>query len=116
MTIKGKKWQWLIVAMGLFMAGRQAMNIWQLYKSGEQVRLAESQVQQAEAENQSLKQKLAQIDNPEFIEKEAREKLGMAKEGETILILPTQNKVDSGQLTVDSDPSWKQWWDLYIRI
>ena len=42
--------------------------------------------------------------------------LGMAKEGETILILPTQNKVDSGQLTVDSDPSWKQWWDLYIRI
>lgn len=111
-----KNWAWLIVIAGLAIAFKQGVSVWRLWKSGEQVHLAQIQLQQEEAKNQALKKKLAEIDSPKFIEKEAREKLGYGKEGETILILPDQKEVDSSQLTVDSKPNWQKWWDLYIRI
>lgn len=114
--MKTKRWQWLIVVVGLAIAARQALGVWRLYKSGEQVRLAQEQLRQEEEKNKELKRRLAEVDNPQFIEKEVREKLGYSKEGETILILPQQNEVDSSQLIVDSRPNWQQWWDLYIRI
>ncbi len=111
-----KKWSWLVVIAGLLMAAKQGVSVWRLWKSGEQVHLAQTQLQKEQTKNQELKKRLAEIDNPQFIEKEAREKLGYAKEGETILILPDQNIIDNGQLTVDSRPNWRKWWDLYIRI
>lgn len=113
--MKSKIWQWLIVAIGLFIAGRQGVNIYRLWKSGEQVRIAQNQVKKAEAENQQLRGRLAEIDNPEFIEREAREKLGYAREGETILILPPRDQPKS-PFSEPEKPSWKQWWDLYIRM
>ncbi len=114
--MKHNKLAWLIIAAGLFIAARQSLNIWKLWKSGEQVRIAQNQVKQAERENQQLRDRLAQIDNPEFIEKEARDKLGFAKEGETILVLPPVNQITQPTSPSDDRPSWKQWWDLYIRI
>lgn len=104
------------MALGLYIAFRQGSNIWHLYRSGEQVRLAEIAVQEAEEENQRLKERLIEIDNPEFIEKEAREKLGYAREGETILVLPQPDNQSPFVATVDQRPSWMKWWDLYIRI
>lgn len=111
-----KKWSILVVIAGLLFAVKQGASVWRLWKSGEQVHLAQMQLQQEEERNQALKKRLAEVDNPEFIEREAREKLGYAKEGETILILPQQNEVDSSQLTVDSRPNWRKWWDLYIGL
>src|SRR3989338_6773380 len=39
-------------------------------------------------ENEALTREFAKTQTPEFIEKQAREKLNMAKEGETVVILP----------------------------
>ena len=108
-------WQWIIVGLGLVIAARQGMNVWRLWRSGEQVRLAQTQVSQAEDKNRSLKARLAEVDTPEFIEREAREKLGYSKEGETILILPSPPPAAAEDLS-DSRPNWQKWWDLYIRI
>lgn len=113
--MKKNRWQWLIVATGLLIAVRQGASVWKLYRAGEQVHQAQEQLSQEEAQNQKLKQKLAEIDNPQFIEREAREKLGYSKEGETILILPQQDQ-QSQRVTESEKPSWEQWWDLYIRI
>ena len=114
--MKNRYWQWAIIVLGLVIAIKQGTSVWKLWKSGEQVHLAQAQVRQEEDKNQSLKTRLAEVDTPQFIEREAREKLGYSKAGETILILPQQNEVDSSQLTVDSRPNWQKWWDLYIRI
>ena len=105
------------MVLGLVVAARKGSSVWRLWRSGEQVRLAQTQVRQEEEKNQSLKARLAEIDIPEFIEKEAREKLGYSKEGETILILPDQDSTQYSVLsTQDTGPNWKKWWDLYIRI
>ncbi len=52
--MKTKRWQWLIVVVGLAIAARQALGVWRLYKSGEQVRLAQEQLRQEEEKNKEL--------------------------------------------------------------
>ncbi len=112
-----KKWSWLIVIGGVLIAAKQGVSVWHLWKSGEQVHLAQSQLQQEQAKNQELKKRLAEVDNPQFIEKEARDKLGYAKEGETILVLPQSSQLEpSFAGATDGRPNWRKWWDLYIRI
>lgn len=113
--MKNRFWQWIIVGLGLIIAARQGMSVWRLWKSGEQVHLAQSQVSQEEDKNQSLKTRLAEVDTLEFIEREAREKLGYSKAGETVLILPAAPPATAEDLS-DSRPNWQKWWDLYIRI
>ncbi len=70
-----------------------------------------------QAENAQLKQQVEVAQKPEFIEKEAREKLGMTKEGETIVIMPkSQYPISNIQLQAESEklPNWKKWWRLFF--
>lgn len=72
---------------------------------------------QAEAENKRLKDELAQAESPEFIEKEAREKLGLVREGEQIVIMPkSQSPIPNIQSQTESEklPNWKRWWRLFF--
>lgn len=69
-------------------------------------------------ENQKLKKDIAQVNQPEFIESEARNELLLAKPGEGIIILP-QNQLSSGQTAVkkviDTRPNWQKWWDIFFK-
>ncbi|MDO8488269.1 MAG: septum formation initiator family protein [bacterium] len=110
------KWQWIVIVAGILIAARQGVALWKLWKTGEQVSLATSQLQQEQLKNQQLKQRLAEISSPEFIEREARDKLGYGREGETTLILPDPSTNQSTLGESDIRPNWRKWWDLYIRI
>jgi len=105
-----------VIFIGLVVIVRQLGSVWRLVKAGDRIKQAKTELSQLESDNLQLKQRLAQIDSPEFIEKEARDKLGLGREGETILILPEQSSDQKEDLASDSRPNWKQWWDLYIRI
>lgn len=110
-----KRWQWLIVVIGLVIAARQSLAVWRLWKVGEQVQTAIGDLQQEEQKNRDLEKKLAEVDSPDFIEKEARDKLGYSREGETVVIVTSPDQ----QITTQKSPpkpSWQQWWNLYIRI
>lgn len=56
-------------------------------KSGERLSSAADTVYKLEAKNKALKNKLAEIQSPEFIEEEIRNKLGFAKKGETVVVI-----------------------------
>ncbi len=59
-------------------------------KSGENLQQVVDDLHKMEIQNQELKKRLGQIELPEFIEKEARNKLGLVKEGETLVIIPEE--------------------------
>jgi len=67
------------------------------------------------AKNEELHQQLEEATSPAFIEQAARDKLGLVREGETVVIM------DKSQITNLNDqersqelPSWKQWWSLFF--
>ena len=83
------------------------------------------QLEAAKAENRRLQTKLEEVQTDEFVEKEAREKLGYGREGETVLILPKQDNAQgpvmpAGRQVLSTQepeiPNWRKWWKLYVRI
>jgi cell division protein FtsB len=69
-------------------------------------------------ENQRLKRDIAQVNKPQFIETEARNKLLLAKPGEGIVILPKNQLItppSPAQRIVDKQPNWQKWWDLFFQ-
>lgn len=115
MKVKNKVVYWgLVLTMGIFMM-RLGGSVWRLWKAGERIKLAELEVRSQESENQKLKKRLAEVQSPEFIEKEAREKLGLGKEGETIVVLPSQESGARSQEPGASGPNWRKWWKMYVR-
>jgi cell division protein FtsB len=69
-----------------------------------------------EERNRLLISKLQEATSSAFIEKEAREKLGLVKEGDTIVLL---DKAQTSELHAQEDrdrslPNWKKWWNLFF--
>jgi len=65
--------------------------------------------------NQQLQQELKEATGPAFIEQAARDKLGLVKPGETVVIMDTTRNAESGTQEHPSElPSWKQWWQLFF--
>jgi cell division protein FtsB len=69
-----------------------------------------------EARHAELIDKLEEATSSAFIEKEAREKLGLVREGETIVLLDTSSAPGSTDesLSKDTTPTWKKWWKLFF--
>ncbi len=63
---------------------------------------------------QFLKQQLYFVNTPQFVENEAREKLGMVKPGEHIVLAPPPTENKPTKPTIDNTPNWEKWWKLFF--
>ena len=79
----------------------------------------EDRVERLKSENQKLKEEAEVLKSEEYKERELRDKLGLAKEGEAIVVLPEEEvlrklapkvKVAEGRLP---EPNWKKWFYLF---
>ena len=70
-------------------------------------------VQQAQQTHDFLAQQLQYVKTTHFVEEEARNKLGMVKPGEHIIIAPPP---PTQKLTTQTlpDPNWKKWLKLFF--
>ena len=109
-----KRWRdWIIIGLGVFIAGRMGMNVWKLYKAGDKVEVARRELADAQAEQERLKTQLEYVQSDEFVEREAREKLGLGKPGETVVIVPTPGNIQDSGFKIQDEPNWRKWWRLY---
>jgi len=77
----------------------------------------EARLEKLHQENRDLKQDLEYKKSDEFAEAEIRNKLGLAKEGEKVFVVP--KKDDKGlttndERTEDQEQNWKKWWNLFF--
>lgn len=112
------KWvQILIILVGIGLIVNLSRDILRLLRSADELRLAAQKVEELEKEGEGLAQKKEYYQSESFIEEEARNKLNMAKEGETVVILPPNLKEVIGrkenQLTKPL-PNWYQWLNLFL--
>lgn len=64
-------------------------------------------------ENQKLEQQLQDTKSSDYVEKIARNKLGMVKDGESIILLPEVGSKPQVQQEI-TEPHWKIWWRLFF--
>lgn len=85
-----------------------------------QIQSEKNKIAKIEVENNKLQAELLHTQSADFIEKEVRNKLGLGKEGEAIVVLPDVEilKKLSPEIPteVDSlpDPIWRRWLKLFI--
>ena len=97
-----------------------------LVKSINRIKIGDSVIEKTkvkigkvEAENQKLAEQLKITQSEEFMEKQLRDKLGLAREGEIILVLPEADIVRklSPQIPEEIEekpkPNWQKWMDLF---
>lgn len=96
-----------------------ARNILRMKKVNRQLANEREAIEKIKKENEEFKKKLSEIQSQEYIEKELRDKLGLAKEGEIVVVLPDaetlRNLVPDFEEEAESlpDPIWKKWLKLF---
>lgn len=72
-------------------------------------------------QNEELKKEVEYLRSESYVEGQLRDKLGLAKEGETIVVLPEEEVVkklisEKGEEVVSlPDPNWKKWYKLFFE-
>jgi cell division protein FtsB len=86
----------------------------------EQIEAEKVKIAKIQAENDKLASEVAQTQSAEFIEREMRNKLGLGKEGEAVVVLPDSDvlrklaPVIPVEVDTLPDPNWRKWLKLFI--
>jgi cell division protein FtsB len=104
----------IIVIILLFIINDLMHSIYDIWQKKDFVTQAQKELEFQKQENQRLKSALSYSQTQEFIEKEARDKLFMTKEGEQKVLIPQESE-NSQNTQKDNSPNWKKWWNLFFK-
>lgn len=105
----------LVILAGIYFAFSLTKQIWSLWQGRARLEDTQKIYQKAEEENRQLKNDLAYKESDEFVEKEAREKLNFAREGEEIAILPIREEIEKEE-EKEEIPNWRKWLKLLFSF
>ncbi len=106
-----------ILIIGISLIINLSRDILRLLKAGDQIKLAEQKVEKLKKEQQEFLEKRQYYQSEEFIEEEARNKLGFSRPGETVVILPPNIPQILGreeEKPAEEIPNWKKWFKLFF--
>jgi len=104
----------IIVVFLLFIIKNIVVSIANLNQNSQIVTNLITQEKKAKKQNEFLKERLYYVNTNEFIEIQAREKLGMVREGEHIVLAPPATSSPNGMKIPDTTPNWQKWWKLFF--
>lgn len=107
----------VILIASVIIINNLVQSIYTLWQKKNLVVKAQLELEKEKKENQELKEKLAQVKQPQFIEKEARNKLFLAKPGEGVIVIPTgaiKPSPSIQQKPKDTRPNWQKWWETFF--
>lgn len=106
----------LAIIVGFVLAYNSFQKIMSLRSTSQKVVDAQVRLEKLKEENERLKSELEYKKSDRFVEEEIRNKLGLAKPGEEVFVVPKDG--DSGLLIVDREdekPNWQKWRDFLFE-
>ena len=110
----------VFIVISLLMLVSLARNIIKVKEAKERLKEKEEYIEKLGEENEELSQRVATFKSEAFIEQQLRDKLGLAKEGETVVVLPDEETIkkfapsDEKEEEILPDPNWKKWFKLFF--
>ena len=111
---------WVIWILIILLAVTLVRDVQRANQIKAQVQAEKAKVAGIQADNTKLMAELAQTQNPDFIEQDIRNKLGLGKAGEAIVVLPDDETLRklAPQMPVEvdtlPDPNWLKWEKLFF--
>lgn len=103
----------VIVIILIFIINDLAHSVYDIWQKKDLVAQTQKELDFQKQENQRLKSALSYSQTQEFIEKEARDKLFMIKEGEQKVLIPQESEGSQGEWK-NTDSNWRKWWNLFF--
>ena len=104
----------LFILFSFFVINNLVRSIYTSWRRKDLLVTASQQLEREKQENQRLKSQLTIVNSPEFIEKEARDKLFLVKPGEERVLLPGDSGLKNQSNNQEKIPNWKQWLQLFF--
>jgi len=107
----------IIILLGICFIVKLTGDFLRLLKASQRIKVMEEKVLKLEEKKKDLYDKYQYYQTPEFIEEEARNKLNMAKPGETIVILSPKLDELLNRSKIQNGPpisNWRKWWNLFF--
>lgn len=115
-----KYFKYLVLIVSLFLLLGAGRSIVSFLGRGKTVEEAEQKLEKLKEEQARLLVLKEQVESEEFVEREAREKLGLAKPGETVVVLPDEEILRRLAPPVEEEdfieelPIWRRWAKLFF--
>lgn len=92
----GNKLIWMVLLVAtLFLLGNNLSQARKILTVSKEKRALEEQISLSEEKNKELERRLSYIQSDDFVQKEAKEKLGLAKPNEVAYIIPELPSLES---------------------
>lgn len=106
---------WILLILSIILTVNIIRTFADLSRQENIIKEAADRLQEAEEEKGNLQKNLAKVESQEFIEREARNKLNLGREGEVVLILPSVSPFTSPTpIPPDTSPNWQKWVNLFL--
>jgi len=110
-----------VLFIGILLGLSLIRNISTIISAEDKIKQTSDRLVQAQKENQRYKAELKGLDSDFFREKQARDQLGLSKEGEVVVILPEEELLrrlspitNEGEIENLPEPTWKRWKSLFF--
>lgn len=114
--VKKKLLIFLITGLGFYLSFNLARGIWDSYQNTSRLIESKNNLAREKDNNQKLKEQLGLVSSPYFVEKEARDKLGLAKPGETIIVTPTPEiQKEEEKSPFEGLSIQESWWEVFFN-
>ncbi len=104
----------IVILLSIILSVRAVATIIDLRARKYTVTERKEAVEKVKKENETLQKQLESIQSNAYVEKIARDKLGMVKDGESIVLLPDEAKGGSKKEEREERTHWQQWWGLFF--
>jgi cell division protein DivIC len=114
--VKARLFYLSIIIVGVVLSFSLARNLYSTYQNSHILTDAQTKLDSLQRENTQLRQKVADANQMDFIIREARDKLGLVKPGETVVVLqrPSEATATATLSAQPVRPVWKQWVGLFF--
>lgn len=109
----------LVLILVIVITYNLSSRIYSALRAGERLTEALDKLHQVEIKNKELQQQLKEAATADFVEQQARDKLGFAREGETVMVIPP-SKIEqvlgiAKEATIERLPNWLGWLKVFFR-
>ncbi|MEA3355150.1 MAG: hypothetical protein U9Q63_01550 [Patescibacteria group bacterium] len=119
-TGKKRLLAYLFLGLSLIISIKLIKDIIKLWNSDDRLLMAGKELEISKQELENLKLKLNETETDEWWEKQVRNTLKMAREGEEVVIVPEGLIASSSTLRIETEekvkekPSYQKWWKLFV--
>lgn len=106
--------RWAITLLCLYLIVTTSQAIVDLWRAGDKLIRREKELAALEAAQKELLKEKKRVESPEYLEKVARNQLGLSKPGEEVVIVPQDLLAQGPVASPDATPNWKKWVNLVL--